>query len=106
MIILESITNILSWILMIIGVLFCAIGVLGIFRMPDLFSKQHATGLIDTLGFLSISCSLALRSGLSIASLKIILLGILASFLSAPICNALVKAAVINKIIPKNTNKE
>ena len=106
MTIFENIIKILSWILMVIGLLFCAIGVLGMFRMPDLFSKQHAAGLIDTLGFLSISFSLALQGGLSVISLKIILLGFLASFLSAPICNAFIKSAVINKLLPKSTNKE
>lgn len=105
-IVIHNTVNIISWVLMIAGVLLCAIGVLGVFRMPDLFSKQHSSGLIDTLGMLFITCSLACRSGASFLSLKVILLGALSAFLSAPICNALIKSAVINKILHKSTNKD
>lgn len=103
---IENALNIISWFLMVVGILLCAIGVLGVFRMPDLFSKQHSSGLVDTLGMLFITCSLAFRSGASFISLKIILLGALSAFLSAPIANALIKSAVINKILHKSTNKD
>lgn len=92
--------HVFSWILMLIGLFFCSMGVIGLFKLPDLLSKQHAVGLIDTLGVLCISFALALQSGFTLISLKAILLGVLAVFLSAPTCNLLVKAAIICKIIP------
>ncbi|MGV3278564.1 cation:proton antiporter [Rickettsiales bacterium LUAb2] len=100
------IIDVLSWIFMLLGLFFCSMGVLGLFRFPDLFAKQHAIGVIDTCGILFIIISLALKSGFTIISVKVLFLGILAIFLSAPTCNALIKAAIITKITPNIKKKE
>ncbi len=33
-----------------IGVFFCVVGIIGIIRLPDVFSRIHATGKVSALG--------------------------------------------------------
>ena len=42
--------EILSWILLCAGGFFCFVGALGLNRMPDVFTRMHATSVSDTLG--------------------------------------------------------
>ncbi|MDY6833395.1 MAG: monovalent cation/H(+) antiporter subunit G [Chloroflexota bacterium] len=43
-------------ILIFLGVFFVAVGVIGLVRFPDVYTRAHATGLLSTLG---IGCVLA-----------------------------------------------
>lgn len=97
-----TLCHILSIVLLIVGVVCCAIGVIGIFKMPDLLSKQHASGLIDTLGGLSICLSLALYNPSTLTALKVVVLGILGIVLSAPTSNALIQSALTHNIIQRS----
>jgi multicomponent Na+:H+ antiporter subunit G len=36
------------------GVVFCVLGVLGMVRMPDIYTRLHATGKVATVGLLGI----------------------------------------------------
>ena len=45
-----SAVDIVSWVLMVTGSLFCLIGGIGLLRLPDFFSRLHAAGITDTLG--------------------------------------------------------
>jgi multicomponent Na+:H+ antiporter subunit G len=40
----------LATILLILGLLFILLGVVGILRLPDFYSRLHAMGKCDTLG--------------------------------------------------------
>ena len=42
--------DILGWIFLCAGGFFCIVGALGLNRMPDVFTRQHATSVADTLG--------------------------------------------------------
>ena len=73
---------------MLIGLIFCSIGLLGLFRFKDVYSKQHATGLIDTAGIFFICLALSIKSGFSLVSFKPIFLSLLITLVSAPLCYA------------------
>jgi multicomponent Na+:H+ antiporter subunit G len=59
-----------------IGVAFCAIGVLGIVRMPDLYCRLHASGKVATVGL----CGLLVGAAIMMPSMtmKVIALAIFA----------------------------
>ncbi|MFT5586851.1 MAG: multicomponent Na+:H+ antiporter subunit G [Cognaticolwellia sp.] len=42
--------DILSWILLVSGGLFCIIGGVGIIRLPDFYTRTHGASITDTLG--------------------------------------------------------
>lgn len=47
---MSVILDILGWVLLCAGGFFCVIGALGLNRMPDVFTRMHATSVADTLG--------------------------------------------------------
>lgn len=70
----------LNWlgnILIIIGLIFMAFGVLGIFRFKDYFSRVLIGGKVDTVGFITILIGLMLKSGFNFFTGKVLLVLIL-----------------------------
>lgn len=47
---MEMVLDILGWILLSAGGFFCVVGAIGLNRMPDVFTRMHATSVSDTLG--------------------------------------------------------
>ena len=41
---------ILGWVLLLSGSAFCLIGAVGLLRLPEFFSRVHASSIIDSLG--------------------------------------------------------
>ena len=54
--------EILSWVLLCGGGFFCFVGALGLNRMPDVFTRMHATSVSDTLGVGLLVAGMALQS--------------------------------------------
>ncbi len=42
--------DILSWLALVGGAVFCIIGAAGILRFPEFYSRTHAAGITDTMG--------------------------------------------------------
>ena len=76
--------EILSGICFFLGIISILIGSIGIIKLPDVFSRLHASGMIDTAGVAFIIFGMVLQSGLSITSIKLILIGVFI-FFSSPI---------------------
>ena len=93
--------DILSWALVLGGAAFGIIGGIGMLRMPDLFTRMHAAGLIDTLGLGLIAIGLMLQAGLTIVSLKLFLLIAFVFFTSPTATHALAKAALHGAVRPR-----
>jgi len=71
---MEMIINVVSIITMIIGVFFLLVGTVGLIRLPDVFSRMHATTKSDTLGLGLVLFGLIIYQGLQISSAKILLI--------------------------------
>ena len=39
--------DLLSWVCLIAGGLFCVVGGIGLIRMPDFYTRMHAASVID-----------------------------------------------------------
>jgi multicomponent Na+:H+ antiporter subunit G len=91
------ITDILIWFFMVLGLFFCTVGVYGVFKLPEVYTKQHATGLIETAGIFFIMLSLAISSGFVLVSIKPILLAVLVAGFSAPACYAFMQVVIRKK---------
>ncbi len=66
--------DVLSWILLLAGSFFAMVGALGVIRMPDLFTRLHAAGVTDTMGAGLILTGLMFQAGLTLVTLKLILI--------------------------------
>jgi len=47
---MDMLINIVSWVCIIGGCMFCLVGGLGLIRLPDMFARMHGASLIDTMG--------------------------------------------------------
>lgn len=61
-------------ILFILGLFFFLVGSVGLIRLPDAITRLHATTKADTLGAGFILLAFVLREGVSLLSLKLILI--------------------------------
>lgn len=66
--------HILSTIMLLIGSFFFLVGTIGLIRMPDVYSKMHATTKCDTLGAGFIMAGLMLLTGFSGVTIKLLLI--------------------------------
>jgi len=63
--------------LIIVGLVFTALGIYGTFRFNDFFQRILITSKIDTVGFLTIMLGVILKMGFSYFSLKVFIVLIL-----------------------------
>ena len=79
---MEILINILAFTSIIIGSIIILIGSFGIIRLPDVFSRIHAAGMIDTAGASFIILGMILQSGFSLITAKLVFIGIFIFFTS------------------------
>ena len=92
--------EILSGILVILGSLSIIVGLLGVYRMPDFYTRLHAASVIDTLGTILILFGLILYAGLNIVSIKLLLILIFILITTPTAAHALAKSALHGKLKP------
>lgn len=76
------------------GAFFMLVGSIGIVRLPDFFSRIHATSKSDTLGIMLVLGGLALYEGLSLNSVKLIIAIAFVALANPVGSHALAKAAL------------
>lgn len=98
--------NIVSIILVTLGIVFMFVGSVGIVRLPDFYSRTHAVSKSDTLGIIFVILGLVVYEGATQSSLKLILV-ILFIALSNPVgTHALARAALKKGLNPFYTDDE
>ncbi len=94
------ILDILSWISIAIGAFFVLVGGIGIWRMPDLFTRMHPAGITDSVGAGFLLLGLLLQSGDWLVSVKLALIFIFLLFTSPVATHALAHAALLDGLKP------
>lgn len=97
---MQTFQFIVASILLIMGCFFFLVGVLGLLRMPDVFSRIHTTTKGDTLGVGLILLGLMVLYGLSFTTLRILVLLALV-WLTAPTAAHLIAKAEYQKGVRK-----
>ena len=95
-----SITDVLSWVLILIGGFSVIAGAIGVLRFPDVYTRMHAASITDTLGAGTIIAGLILQAGLTLVSAKLFLILIFIFFTSPTSSFALAHAALSSGIKP------
>ena len=82
------------------GATFLVIGAIGLVRLPDFFTRIHATGVIDTMGAGLTLLGLVILAGWTLPAIKLVLiLGFM--LLTGPTAaHALAKAALHGRLDP------
>ena len=90
--------NAVTIILVLLGIVFLLLGAVGILRFPDFYTRMHAAGKCDTLGSLLIVSGLAIHQGVSLESLKIVLIAVFIFLTSPTATHAMARAALKNDL--------
>ena len=89
----EIILNIFIIFCLVSGLFFILVGVIGLIRMPDVFSRMHATTKCDTMGAGLIFLGLILWQGFSFVSLNILLILVFIWITNPTAAHAIAKSA-------------
>ena len=92
--------DVLSWVLLLGGSFFLIVGAIGVIRMPDFFTRLHAASVTDTLGAILILFGLMIQGGLTLITVKLILILFFLILTSPTSSHALAKAAIADGIEP------
>ncbi|MBT3700759.1 MAG: monovalent cation/H(+) antiporter subunit G [Alphaproteobacteria bacterium] len=98
--------DVLSWILLLGGGFFVFVGGLGLFRMPDFYTRVHAASLTDTMGAGMILIGLMLQAGWTLNSGKLMMILVFIFFTSPTSTHALAKAALFAGARPLIARRE
>ncbi|MEW6032610.1 MAG: monovalent cation/H(+) antiporter subunit G [Bacillota bacterium] len=90
---------------LIVGVAFLFIGAVGLVRLPDFYSRLHATGKCDTFGMTLCLIGLALYGGFTVTSLKILIVGAFILVGNPTATHAISRAAYRSGLRPWTRNR-
>ncbi len=85
--------DILSGLLVALGVFFAFGGAIGLLRFPDFYTRLHAGGVTDTLGAELILLGLLLQAPTWIVAVKLVIIGFFLFFTSPTATHATAAAA-------------
>ena len=100
---LSMILDGVSWVMLLIGSGFIITGGIGALRLPDLYTRMHATGLTDSMATLLILGGLMLQSGLTLATVKIFAILVFLMLTGPTASYALANAAFLSGLKPELT---
>ncbi|MDQ5909333.1 MAG: multicomponent Na+:H+ antiporter subunit, partial [Pseudomonadota bacterium] len=83
------------------GVFFAMVGGIGMWRMPDFYTRMHAAGITDTMGAGLILLGLMLQGGWTLITVKLLITLIFLWLTSPTACHALVQAALADPSNPR-----
>ena len=89
--------HVFSIVFILCGTFFLFTGTIGLLRLPDFYTRMHATAKCDTSGILLVLFGLVLYSGVSLASLKILLIAAFMLLTSPTAAHAITRAALKNE---------
>ena len=87
--------DVLSWLLLCAGGAFVFIGGLGALRMPNFYTRLHASSLTDTMGTIAVLAGIVLQAGWSLASMKLAAIALFLLFTGPTASYALANAAFL-----------
>jgi multicomponent Na+:H+ antiporter subunit G len=79
---MDLFTDLLTGLFFFLGSLSIIIGACGLIKLPDVFSRIHAAGMIDTGGTAFFVLGMIMQSGWSLITVKLLLIGIFIFFTS------------------------
>lgn len=82
------------------GAFFLLIGSIGLVRLPDFYSRTHATGKADTLGIMLVITGLIITQGISVNSAKLLMIIVFVGLTNPTATNALSRAAYYFREVP------
>lgn len=100
----QILITILSGFFIACGVLALLIGSLGLLRLPDVYCRIHAVGMIDTAGASFIILGMIIHEGFTLVTVKLVLIGVFMFFTSPIATHAVAQVAYKSGVVPVGRN--
>ncbi len=97
---ISTLVDIASWVLILAGSFFVVVGGIGLMRMPDVFTRMHATSIIDTMGAALLILGMILQAGPTLVAVKLVFIFVLFFITSPVVTHALAQAALHERTRP------
>ena len=101
---MDMLLLVLSGLSIAIGVIALLIGSLGLIKLPDVYCRIHAVGMIDTAGASFIILGMIIHQGFSLVSFKLALIGVFLFFTSPIATHAVAQVAHKTGVKPLGRN--
>ena len=90
----------LGWILILAGSGFLVTGAIGLIRFPDFWSRLHALSVLDSAGVLLLLAGMCIQGGWSLATVKLVIIGLFLLITGPTATHALANAAFVSGLRP------
>jgi multicomponent Na+:H+ antiporter subunit G len=103
---MDTVLDVLSWIFLLGGAIFLLVGAIGALRFPDFYTRLHAVSVCDTMGAGLVLVGLMLQGGLSLVTVKLLLMFYFMMFTGPTAVHALAQAAMQSELKPVVDERE
>ena len=79
------------------------IGAIGTLRFPDFWSRLHAVSVTDSGGMILLTAGMVLHSGLTLVTVKLVLIGLFLFITGPTATHAVANAALVSGLLPKGS---
>lgn len=93
-------TDVVAGALLLGGLVFVLAGVVGILRLPDFYARLHATSKCDTLGLALMAAGVAVHTGPTLITVKVLLVVAFVAVVNTTVAHALGRAAYRSGLAP------
>jgi multicomponent Na+:H+ antiporter subunit G len=97
---LSLLTDVVSGVLLIAGSFFLIVGSIGLIRMPDVFTRMHATSVSDTLGAGLLVLGMMVEAGFTLVTVKLLIILAIFFFTGPLATHALARGALAVGLSP------
>ena len=89
-----------SWACIVGGLFFILVGSLGVVRLPDVYTRLHAAGMTDTMGAGLLLVGMSFQAGLTLITVRLLMIWAFLLFTSPIATHALARAALHGEVEP------
>ncbi|MEZ5716264.1 MAG: monovalent cation/H(+) antiporter subunit G [Paracoccaceae bacterium] len=97
----ETVQTVVAWVLMLGGSFFALVGAFGTWRLPDFWSRLHAASVTDSAGMILMIAGMCVYSGLTLVTVKLIVIGIFLFITGPTATHAVANAALVSGLRPQ-----
>ena len=98
--------DVVSWISILGGLFFIVVGSVGLIRFPDVYTRLHAAGMTDTMGAGLVLIGLSFQAGMTLITVRLLMIWAFLLFTSPIGTHALARAALHGKVEPIRVDLE
>ena len=103
---MEIARDVVAWILILVGCFLTVLGSIGLLRLPDVYTRVHSAGVVDTVGAAFLLIGLSLYGGFTLITVKLLMILAFVFFTSPTATNALANAVYTAGVKPALADEE